>query len=356
MRLIVTFVLLLLALPSSARAAISLRGDTTFTRTDARGRPAGEHVLSLEPKGINLRDCVEDQRVHWPLALTDWVPDGTVEAWVSNKDVDCQAKATRERECVKAGDSITPSAEMDVTLPVRSMVAPITSKTTSPATIASCTTTVERADIRVHFLHFARTNDDAPLFATSTILPVDLVLPHAAPAPIIKPGAPWASLHVSWSPSSEANTRTNIYCVKLSASNSVDGNPATCSPVGFKAVDARIGKEAPVIPTAGFDASFLCATSSVEEPDSMTLLPSRERAFEEGGVYAFAIARVDAFGNVGELSSTTCYEPERFQQEQCSFVSPACLPSSMTPFTLLMLGVILLRRRRRPRDHQRASR
>ena len=345
--------------------SIAVVNEASLPRLDKDGKPVQKRPQTLSPEGVNLQDCIDDQKIRFTLQLGGFEARAVIEAWASIGQ-DCKAQTARGggvQTCWKVFDSAIPlSPVTDVDIPVRKIMsgAPPNKAAETDASEAVCGR-VDLANIAVHFLYFAPGDPVTAQSEKTIAVTVDTVGPLPPSGIQALPGD--TRIKVSWANISGGAgdaaatggltelTGVKVYCDVAGAAADTDAGTTTgaepecrdepvdagfdfdadaaidggtvevcedagtttpdpppaaeCSSANFRREDGE-----PIFPTKEFDAKYKCGevtgnTGSQAIAQSMGSVP-----LTNGTRYAVAVAATDRFGNVGLLSDVVCETPE----------------------------------------------
>jgi hypothetical protein len=299
MQLRVLLLFLFLLLPRTAFAqTLDVVQEDSLPRLDSTGQMIQKRALTMSPEAISARDCHADQRIRVPLQMSGYELTGRVEAWASFEGADCMSETSRsgpQAYCWKIHDDVpvAPVAMLDVR--VQRLLARAAGLA-DPADEARACGRLDRTTLTMQFLYFDSAAAPVPRVKTMVDVEVDTIGPVAPFGVTSLPGD--ARVQLRWTVSSSRNVGTHVYCTRLSSSATSCGTARL--PEGF-------------VPDPEMEASFLCGTAP-NMMGAMIKTTADGVPLENDARYAFAVAAVDAFGNVGPLSAAVCETP---------FVGPA---------------------------------
>jgi len=256
----------LLALLLSARAAsaqsITIVQSQSLPRLDKDGNSVIKRPVTLNPEAVNLQDCVDDQRIRFPLLLSGFTADATIQVWAAVQGADCSQQQIRTGAaalCWQVTDSAVPlQLNTEVIVPVRTLLsgvpAPLSAKANAGPDICG---RVNLTNIVVQFLYFPPGAGTGQPSTTATVsIQADTVGPDPPSGLRSLPGD--GRLRVEWTAISgggtgdgggggggsgnsggglTALTGINVYCVPAPAgagSTTVPGDPV-CTDVVVEA-------------------------------------------------------------------------------------------------------------------------
>lgn len=417
--LVTGLALALLAAPAHAQVTggvtINVVQETSLPRLTATGGNVTKRPLTQEPEGVSLQDCLDDQRIAFPLQLAGYQAQSTLEAWAGLSGVDCGVQTNRQsgtKVCWKLDDGIalepTPRPAISVRRILSGVVDPI-----NPDSSAAICGKVNLTTISVQFLYFAPGQLASPAAKKDLQVRADTIGPDAPGGLEVLPGN--TRIRISFGGLGEGGltqyTGVRAYCAPAVRTSGASTPPVTqrvcndaqtsttddaeAGDADADTADAAVGDCEDVVVEAGSTTGEACTSSNLVAPDGGKIVPNDDFnakyqcgsltgntgsaliADNVGGAplenfkeYAVAIAAIDQFGNVGPLSSVFCETPEPttdFWENYknaggaagggiCS-VDGAGLPvgsiTVMSVFGLAALGT--LRRRRRAKEEKKRT-
>jgi hypothetical protein len=358
--------LLVVAVPALAEAqtsgvAVTVINATSLPRLDANLQPVGKRDASLNPEGVSLQDCRDNQYISFPLSIAG-IGNLIGEIWATDTGAACSDALQRNgagvAQCWKIASSrfiITPTQTVNIN--VKEMIKGLGDQ--SAITDSFGCRQINLSTIDVWFLPLSGsvvsgTAADIPI-KVSTLGPQPLSGVRALPGD--------TRISLAWDSVGEGGAAdvlgVNAYCdanptpattisdggtadVCTTVDADVDADAAdtpepTCTTVVTPA-GTVVGDPIPQPPNMDSNGK-LCATASFTPPSGKTITP--DRAFNDkylcgsvtgtgntlvisgspadgGGstplanvkTYAVAVAATDSFGNVGQLSAPICQYPE----------------------------------------------
>lgn len=348
--------------PALAQAqSITIVQSQSLPRVDADGNVVQKRPLALNPEGINLQDCRDDLRIRFPLALSGFQQNDTIEVWASDQGTNCADPVNRSSAtalCYKLEQLAQLSPTPTITVPVKEIIRGRAD--TTQADSDGCRR-LNQGTITIQFLYFRGAPTGQPAQKVDIPLRVDTQGPTPLTGVRVLPGN--QRFTISWDAIGEGGVADIIgvraYCLPNPTAGTGTGTGGeagtieVCDPVeaGDEAgeagdvdancrlveIEAGTGTGGSVpdpsqIPAGGAQ----CSAAEFEDPSGERLVPSQEFAdkFEcgsitgvtgssvgadsvggaplvNGTVYAVAVAATDSFGNIGELSDVYCQYPER---------------------------------------------
>jgi hypothetical protein len=320
--------LLLVALPSRASAqTITVTQETSLARLDASGQQIAKRPVSLNPEAINARDCREGQRIRFPVVMTGFQPHAVVQVWASTGS-DCAIPMNRAGDaapCWSVVPSVPIQANVMVDVPVRALLSPTADET-------ACGT-VDLTTIDVQVLMFSNADADTAIVSKHVTIVADTVGPEPPTASIFA-GNGRARVEVrALGGGIQSIAGVKAYCEKSAA-------PNACVAAGL-------------VPRDEPDPTKECG--SVVGSTGSTFFTD---PLGNGENHAVAVAAMDAFGNVGPLSTIACTVPSPDAETKVqSLEEPTgCAIGAATrrarggafaAFALLGASVLAIARRRR---------
>lgn len=154
-----SFAAVTLASTSARAQTISIANEPSLVRLDASGTFVVKRDLTLNPEGVSRQDCLDDQRIRFPLLLAGFQPNATFAAWASVSGVDCAEPTNRtgaNPRCWQIAQPIPLRPTTVVDLRVRGLMsgAPPASPSAPVADDGICGK-VDLTTIDVQFLYFA---------------------------------------------------------------------------------------------------------------------------------------------------------------------------------------------------------
>ena len=285
-----SFAAVTLASTSARAQTISIANEQSLARLDANGAVVAKRVLTLNPEGVNRQDCLDDQRIRFPLLLAGFQANATVAAWASVSGVDCAEPTNRTGAnplCWHIAQPIPLLQATEVDLPVRGLMsgAPPASPSAPVADEGICGK-VDLTTIDVQFLYFAPADMAVPAAKTSVGVTVDTIGPTPPSRIGVLPGD--ARVTVEWDPPSNPIAGMNVYCEPSPSSLLLPGTT----------------------PTSDFDKRLRCGSvvGSVASAVAVTQLADGSPLTNDR-TFTFAVSAVDAFGNTGPLSGGVAATP-----------------------------------------------
>jgi hypothetical protein len=369
--------------------------------------------LSLNPEGVNLQDCRDNQSILFPLTITGG-GNFIGEVWATDTGAKCSDAAQRNTataQCYKIASSrfiITPT--QTVTVNVKEMIKGLGDQSASTDSFGCRQTNLTTID--VWFLALSGSNSQGELdvpIKVSTLGPqaltgvraqpgdtrvtvswdlvgeggsVDVIgataYCDANPTPV---GASDASAEATCTtpeastdgdadasetpePTCTGGTTSTAAGAAIPQPPNIDSNGAACTTAAFSSTTTS-GKS--FYPDKAFSDKYQCGsvTGTGATGSSIVIGSASDGTLVNGKTYAVAVAAVDSFGNIGALSSPICQFPEEtsdFWRDYrnsggqsgggfCSVEGPGVPVGS---FALMMVGVVVgLSSMRRVRRHQR---
>ncbi len=385
--------------PSSARAqTMSIYQEKSLPRLTPDGKTVTKRPLQLNPEGINLQDCRDDLRIKFPMLVSGFAVNDTIEVWASDQGTKCSDPVQRTSAtalCYKLDGLAQLSLNPQFLIPVRKIIA---GKAATDQTDPDGCRRLNQGTVTIQFLYFKGAPTGTPAQEADLPVKVDTQGPNPLTGVKILPGN--TRFTVSWNAVGEGGvadmTGVRAFCVGNPSGSSGGGTETVCDTV--EAGDPEAGeqdagcREVPVdggtgtIPgqtsigpngTACRASEFLGEDGELRVPDKAfsnqyqcgsinTLTGSSLAADNVGGAplvngttYAVAVAAIDSFDNIGELSGVLCQWPEPttdFWREYrgaggdaggCSETGPATpLGSAGVVLLVAVMAITTLRARR----------
>ena len=328
--------------------------EASLPRLDKDGNTVQKRPQTLTPEGVNLQDCIDDQKIRFTLQMSGYEARAKIRVWASIGQ-DCKPGTARGggvQQCWPVYDSEIPLAPVvSVDIPVRKIMsgAPPFGATAPNATEEACGK-VDLSSIGVQFLYFVPGDDVTATQAKNVTVTVDTQGPLPPSGLRALPGD--TRIKVEWTNISGGSgdggatggltelTGVKVYCDR-SGGASADGGTTPAAPVcrdepvdagpdadaGEDAGTVRVCEDAgapagdcsstnlvsadgsPVFPTADFK-KFECGSITGNTGTSVIASGFEGAPLVNGTRYAVAIAATDRYGNVGELSPVVCEIPE----------------------------------------------
>jgi hypothetical protein len=234
-----------------AQATISLYQETSLPRANADNTTANKRALQYTPEGVSYQDCVDDQRIVFPLQMSGFVGNASLQAWASLSGADCGQTSNRTnpngRLCWPLIAGIPLTTTQNVYIPVRSIMSGV-KDVTKPDTSAAICGQVDLTTISVEFLYFEPGNTATPTVNKTVAVSVDTVGPAPPTGVKTKPGN--GRITVEWDNISGEGgvsvlTGVKVYC---------DVNGASSIPAGNASCDKLVAERAAAAAAATTDA------------------------------------------------------------------------------------------------------
>lgn len=371
--LVTGLALALLAAPAHAQATggvtINVVQETSLPRLTASGGDVTKRPLTQEPEGVSLQDCIDDQRIAFPLQLAGYQAQSTLEAWAGLSGVDCGVQTNRQsgtKVCWKIDDGIalepTPRPAISVRRILSGVVDPI-----NPDTSANICGKVNLTTISVQFLYFAPGQLASPAAKKDLQVRADTIGPDAPGGLEVLPGN--TRIRISFGGLGEGGltqyTGVRAYCApaaRTAASSKppvierqcteasttigpgdgavgpdgevLDSSTIITTPENCEDVEVEAGSSTAesctsaeliatdgggtdggssggkIVPDEAFNAKYQCGSLTGNTGSALIADTVGGKPLENFKEYAVAIAAIDQFGNVGPLSSVFCETPE----------------------------------------------
>lgn len=363
--LAITFVL---CLPSIARAqAIGVFQEQSLPRIDKDGKTVAKRPITLKPEGVNYQDCIDDQKIRFPLQLGSFEGNASLQVWAGLGGADCKNQQNRtgiNATCWPLVTGVPLQVNPIVDIPVRAIMSGAPPfKPAEPATGADMCGKIDLAQISVQFLYFSPGQLATPSQSKDMAVEVDTIGPAAPTGLRTEPGN--GRITVRWDNISGEGglsvlTGVRVYCDEVTGGGTTPppadsgttnepaeasceevpnepdanfpdadaGTTTVCEDAGSSTTEDEAGTPSTatscsspnwgsdIIPDAEFNAKFGCGqitgnagTSVIAEKLGGQSLKNRTADSPEV-TYAVAVAATDAFNNVGPLSSPICEYPE----------------------------------------------
>ncbi len=339
------------AAPSVAHAqVVAITNKESLPRIDAAGGGVTKRDNVASREGVNLDDCHADQKIQFPVTMSAFAATDTVEVWASDNAADCTEYTSRPGippVCYRLTNaSFVLTATQSVTVTVKDLIR----GTGDASTLDSrgCRL-VNLSTVTVYFMLFRGGPSTKAAASDKVAIKFDTVGPRPLSNIRVLPGD--TRIQVSWDGQGEGGTDditgAKAYCdtnptsadatasdagssqVCVTAEASADASEApepTCTTVpsqrtsstaipqppnldakGTACTNAAFARVSGVslVPDALFDAKYKCG--DVSGSVGTTIVAPN---LVNGQTVAVAVAAVDSFGNVGELSSPICQYPE----------------------------------------------
>ncbi|MBX3190662.1 MAG: hypothetical protein KF819_26920 [Labilithrix sp.] len=348
------FALLSLLVPRLVHAQLVITNKTTFVRLDNQGRETqSEHQRrGLQPFGINLQDCRDNQRLRLAITVSDVTPGDVIEAWATDQGADCSDSNQRISPVAKCYQirsvNIPALANTTAEISVREAIAGLPGQQQLDAD--GCRRAQAKMSVSVQIMLFRGGTTGTAAGKDTLELPVKTQGPVPLAGVRVQPGN--GNLGISFQNVGEAGVEdlTKVYAFCDREPKPAGGSGATeeivCDDAGTVTddsgdvvdagdVDANCrtvttpGSGAGSIPTPGpgfADNGVACKNAAFTAEDGSRITPDAKfqatyACGEAGGttatsisaapidnntIVAIAIAAEDSFGNVGELSDPLC--------------------------------------------------
>lgn len=333
-------------------ASINVVQESSLPRLSSTGASVTKRSLTQEPEGVSLQDCLDDQRIAFPLQLAGYEAQATLEAWAGLSGVDCGVQTNRQsgtKVCWKIDDGIALEPTPRPAIPVRRILSGVVDPINPDSSVSICGN-VNLTTISVQFLYFSPGQLATPATKKDLQIRTDTVGPDAPGGVSVLPGN--GRIKISFGGLGEGGltqyTGVNAYCAPATRSSTT--SPATTTRVCNDAEasvseDAEAGDDADasdapvgdcedvtveggttsgvctsanlvasdggkIVPDAAFNANYLCG-SLVGNTGSAVIAESvGGQSLKNFTEYAVTVAAIDSFGNTGPLSSVLCETPE----------------------------------------------
>jgi hypothetical protein len=237
-----------LGLPSRAHAQLAIFQEQSLPRLDADGKTVTKRPQTLKPEGVSYRDCLDDQKIRFPLQLSNFEGNASLQVWAGLAGADCKQQQNRNAGtavCWQVSAGIQLAINPVVDIPVRAIMAGAPpNKPSTPASDASICGKVDLTTISLQFLYFSPGQLATPSQSKDVAIEVDTVGPAPPSGLKVLPGN--GRLKVSWNNISGEGgvsvlTGVKVYCEKLTSATTEatsDASVGICDPDGNTAADA----------------------------------------------------------------------------------------------------------------------
>lgn len=338
-------------------ATINVVQEASLPRETPTGQQVTKRPLTLEPEGVSLQDCLDDQRIVFPLQLAGFVPEATLEAWAGLSGADCGVQTNRQsgtQVCWRLTSGLPLQLTTRVPIPVRTIMSG-TIDPKAPITDQSVCGRVDLTTISVQFLYFAPGQLATPATKKDLQVRVDTIGPAAPGNVSVAPGN--TRLRISFGGLGEGGltqfTGVRAYCdpalenTVTDAGAGAEAEGDACIPPseveagddgdadaeitdGAVICDEAATEEAGtdtqpttcespnlappggerIIPNDAFNDRFLCGSLTGNTGSGLIADSVGGKPLVNGRNYAVALAATDRFGNLGPLSTIFCATPE----------------------------------------------
>lgn len=354
----------IVCLPAIARAAdISVSLEASLPRLDKDGNGLNKRSSALNPEAVNLQDCIDDQKIRFPVVLSNFEVNASLQVWAGLAGADCTKQEYRSGSnatCWQLSTGLPLQSTQNVDLPVRAIMAGAPPyKPQALGTNDAMCGQVDLATISVQFLYFSPGQLATSSANHSVSVTVDTVGPLPPSGIKTLPGntriavrwdnisgeggvsnvtgikvycdpAIFSSAGSTSTTDATTNATTDASCTEVP--NETDGGDGGDDDAGTTVVcdggtdDAGISSSssgpvctspnlAPtsgtkIVPDANFDAKYKCGEIAGNSGIQATATSIAGVPLENNKSYAVAIAATDAYGNLGPLSAVYCETPE----------------------------------------------
>jgi hypothetical protein len=356
-------------LPSIAHAqGIGVLQEQSLPRIGKDDKVLQKRPIAQKPEGISFQDCVDDQKIRFPLQLGSFEAQASLQMWAGLAGADCKVQQNRSgvnTTCWQLAPSIPLTITPVVEVPVRTIMSgagPGGPPRAAENANESICGKVDFTQLSVQILYFAPGQLATPAQNKDLTIEVDTIGPAAPSGLRTEPGN--GAIGVRWDNISGEGglsqlTGVKVYCDLLGSDVTAAGSDAatttpepaepsctevpntpdanddsgadagttlvcddagTSSTSGDTAAPAgscpSTNLKAGVIPDAEFSKQFECGsfagnTGSGTEARTLRGQPLLNQTAENPNVmYAVSVAATDLFGNVGPLSDPKCEYPE----------------------------------------------
>jgi hypothetical protein len=372
---VAAILLFFLLLPGVARAqSMTIVQVQSLPRETPTGELVTKRPLTFNPEGINLQDCRDDLRIVFPLALSGFVQNDTIEVWGSDQGTDCADPVNRSAAtalCYKLRSLAQLSPTPQIKIPVKEI---IRGRQAEDEIDSDGCRRLNQGQITLQFLYFRGAPTGQPAQRAQVPILVDTQGPEALQGIRVMPGN--GRFTVSWNAIGEGGVAdiigVNAYCLaNPTAVEGAGGEPETvevcdvledggdggncrtetvddgtgtvvvCDELedggdgGCRTEPAASGGggvpdpgsipspgvvcsaaefSGPggerLVPDQAFAAAYQCGNISGMTGNSVNATSVANAPLLNGTVYAVAVAATDSFANIGELSDVYCQFPE----------------------------------------------
>jgi hypothetical protein len=211
---------ILACLPSLARADITLYQEQSLPRVDKDGKSVVKRAITLKPEGVSFQDCVDDLSIRFPLQLSGFEGNGSLQVWAGLGD--CKPQTNRQgvsAVCWQLSTGIPLQLNTTVDIPVRKIMSGVGKPTEAASNEGrDVCGTVDLATVSVQFLYFAPGQLATPAQNKDISVEVDTVGPAAPTGLRTEPGN--GRIRVVWNNISGEGgvsvlTGVKVYCDQL---------------------------------------------------------------------------------------------------------------------------------------------
>jgi hypothetical protein len=352
--LCVVAVLFVWLAPRVARAQnITINQEQSLPRVYPDGSSVTKRPTNLDPEAVSNQDCLQDQRIRFPITIDQVQGNASLQAWASIGG-DCTALTNRQgnsQVCWPLVTGIPLQQATQIDIPVRAIMAGAApGSATNLLQGDSMCGQVDLTNIAVSFLYFAPGVTDKPAASKNVTIKVDTVGPEPPTGLSTLPGN--TRIHVRWdNVSGEGGVSVlsgvNIYCepagsAPVSTAPADAGTITVCDDAAVDGADAADGEVADAncreVPAEGGASSsrntsacqsphlssadggrmfvtsvldpFKCGSLAGNQGSGATADTLNGAPLENFKTYAVSVAATDALGNVGRLSDPICETPE----------------------------------------------
>lgn len=337
---------------------ITITQEQSLPRLNADGSTAAKRDIRLNPEAVNFQDCLDDQRIRFPIALSGGEGNAAFEAWAGLGGADCKVQTNRtgvNAVCWQLVTGIPIQLNTLVDIPVRKIMsgAPPFKPAEPGPTDSSICGRIDLTQISVQFLYFKPGQLATPATHKDIQITVDTVGPSPPTGLVVRPGN--RRLTVQWDNISGEGglsvlTGVRVYCdaaggptqqtVETDAGTTLvcedagevdggddGGDEAGVVDAGCVEVPLEAGTETvqtscssaaftppegeQIVPDAEFDAKYLCGSYFGNSGTSVIADSLGGAPLVNNQIYAVAVAATDAYGNNGPLSAPICEFPEQ---------------------------------------------
>ncbi|HVJ90909.1 MAG TPA: hypothetical protein VM580_13985, partial [Labilithrix sp.] len=340
-------------LPSTAHATINVFQETSLPRLDRDGKQINKRPNTLRPEGVNYQDCIDDQRIRFPLQLANFEGNASLQVWASLSGANCgdqQNRTGAQRTCWQLVTGVPLLVNPIVDIPVRRIMAGAPPNTPAvPVEDESVCGKVDLTQVSVQFLYFSPGQLATPSQTKALAVEIDTVGPPPPTGLRTQPGNGRIVVHwdnISGEGGVSVLTGVKVYCEVSGGASSVDAASTNTSPEASCVevpnepdADDDSGADAGTtlvcedggatdlggggggtcsaphlvegaIPDATFNSQYECGALTGNAGTSVAATSIGGKPLTNNVTYAVAVAATDAFNNVGTLSAPSCEYPE----------------------------------------------
>lgn len=316
---------------------ITVTNKTTPYRYESTGQTLISPHSDLMPLGVNLQDCRDNQLFRFALSMTGIVAGDSIQVWATDQGADCGLSTSRTGTivtCYQLPVVIAPVASTSVDIYIKDLIKGIPGSGTV-IDADGCRRLSANTSIDVQFLYFRGSTTGSQTAKDDSPIAVKTQGPTPLTGLSLQPGN--GHLTVKFDAVGEGGvadvTKAYAYCDRnpvastagtttvcdASVDETGDASDAGCTqasttagsipaPSGIGSDGVVCGNQAfaqtngvRITPSTAFDSMYRCGqaggtTATSILTDSVT----------NNTTVAVAVAGVDSFGNIGELSDAYC--------------------------------------------------